>query len=132
MHAAAEGSSLYLSLTVRLLPRPATIDRAVPTRRRARLTHPRNSRRPCWLDERDRVLIACVDALHDTARLDDQLYAEVAALLSEAEILDLLMLCGCNHAISFAANGTEVPLEDGAPRFSDYQLLATDVARSAR
>jgi len=29
------------------------------------------------------------------------------------------MLCGWYHAISFAANGARVPLEDSAPRFED-------------
>jgi len=50
---------------------------------------------PCWPHDRDRLLIEAVDAL------------------------DLLLLCGWYHAISFAANAARVPLEDGAPRFAD-------------
>jgi len=46
---------------------------------------------PCWPHDRDRLLIEAVDAL------------------------DLLLLCGWYHAISFAANAARVPLEDGAP-----------------
>jgi hypothetical protein len=34
-------------------------------------------------------------------------------------LLDLLMLSGWYHAVSFAAIGVEVDLEDGAPRFTD-------------
>jgi len=34
-------------------------------------------------------------------------------------MLDLMMLCGRYHAISFAANGARVALEEGAPRFAD-------------
>ena len=73
----------------------------------------------CWTIERDRVLLEAVDALHDTAHIDDALWARLSGELTEAEILDLLMLCGWYHAISFAANGARVALEDGAPRFDD-------------
>jgi hypothetical protein len=34
-------------------------------------------------------------------------------------MLDLVMLCGWYHAVSFAANGTRVRVEKGAPRFAD-------------
>jgi hypothetical protein len=30
------------------------------------------------------------------------------------------LLCGWYHAISFTARAARVPLEEGAPRFSDY------------
>jgi hypothetical protein len=42
-------------------------------------------------------------------------------LFSEEQLLDLLLLCGWYHAISFAANGARVGLEDGAPRFADVR-----------
>lgn len=73
----------------------------------------------CWSGPRDRVLIDVADALHDGCRIDDGLWATLSGELAEAEILDLLMLCGWYHAISFAANGVELPMEDGAPRFED-------------
>ncbi len=79
----------------------------------------------CWSDERERVLINVADALHDGSRIDDGLWVRLSGQLTEAEILDLLMLCGWYHAISFAANGAEVALEDGAPRFAD--VLGTRV-----
>ncbi len=69
----------------------------------------------CWDDERDRVLIEAVDALHDTARIDDALCVRLAAAFADDELLDLLALTGWYHAISFAANGAQVDLEDGAP-----------------
>jgi alkylhydroperoxidase family enzyme len=74
----------------------------------------------CWTDERDRVLIDVVDSLHDQADVPDDLYERLAAQLDEPEILDLLMLCGWYHAISFTATAARVALEDGAPRFADY------------
>jgi alkylhydroperoxidase family enzyme len=74
---------------------------------------------PCWIDEGERILIAAVDALHDTSTIDDDLWARMAGLLTEQQLLDLLLLAGWYHAISFAANGARVPLEDAAPRFAD-------------
>lgn len=74
---------------------------------------------PCWTDVRDRLLIAATDALHDTADIDDALWSRLGDHFSEPELLDLLMLCGWYHAISFTATAARVPLEDGAPRFAD-------------
>jgi hypothetical protein len=58
--------------------------------------------------------------LHDTSTIDDTLWREVATHFNEEQILDVLMLCGWYHAISFAANGARVDLETGAPRFNDF------------
>jgi alkylhydroperoxidase family enzyme len=74
---------------------------------------------PCWNDVRDRLLIAAVDTLHDMSDIGDDLWQELTAVFSHAQILDLLMLCGWYHAISFAANGARVALERGAPGFAD-------------
>jgi alkylhydroperoxidase family enzyme len=74
---------------------------------------------PCWTDERDRLLVAAVDALHDHADIGDALWARLVGTFTEPELLDLLMLCGWYHAISFTANGARVPLEPTAPRFAD-------------
>ncbi len=74
---------------------------------------------PCWPRDRDRLLIEAVDALHDAADVPDGLWHRLAAEFSEAQLLDLLLLCGWYHAISFAANAARVRLEDGAPRFGD-------------
>ena len=74
---------------------------------------------PCWTDERDRVLIEATDALHDGADLDDDLWNRLRAHLSDEQSLDLFMLAGWYHAISYAANAARVELEPGAPRFAD-------------
>jgi alkylhydroperoxidase family enzyme len=75
----------------------------------------------CWSDGRDRLLIAAVDALHDNCDIDDPLWEELGATFTDAELLDVLLMCGWYHAISFAANGARVDLEDGAPRFDDVR-----------
>jgi alkylhydroperoxidase family enzyme len=74
---------------------------------------------PCWADERDRLLIEAADALHDAADIGDDLWHRLVGLFSQEQLLDLLMLAGWYHAISFTANGARVPHEDGAPRFAD-------------
>lgn len=74
---------------------------------------------PCWVDARDRLLVRAADALHDTSHIDDDLWDQLHAVFTDAELLDLMMLCGWYHAISFAANGSRVALEAGAPRFAD-------------
>ena len=71
----------------------------------------------CW-SERDRLLIAAVDALHDGADVPDSLWALLSAAFSEVELLDLFLLCGWYHAISFVANAARIPREPGAPRFA--------------
>ena len=73
----------------------------------------------CWDDDRDRILIEAVDALHDTADIPDELWDRLSVHIDEAEALDLFMLAGWYHAISYAANAARVSLEDGAPRFRD-------------
>jgi hypothetical protein len=73
----------------------------------------------CWIDERDRMLIEAVDSLHDTSTIEDSLWSRLAGEFAVHELLDLLLLAGWYHAISFAANGVELDLEDGAPRFAD-------------
>jgi alkylhydroperoxidase family enzyme len=72
---------------------------------------------PCWTDERDRLLIESADALHDVAVIGDDLWLRLARLFSAEQLLDLLMLCGWYHAISFTALAARVPLEAGAPTF---------------
>jgi len=73
----------------------------------------------CWIGERDRLLIQVADVLHDTAQIPEDLWQRLTAVFSDAEALDILLLCGWYHAISFAANGARVELEEGAPRFAD-------------
>jgi hypothetical protein len=96
----------------------------------ASLTHGASSD-PCWSNHRDRVLIEVADALHDASRIPGELWERLSGELTEVEILDVLMLCGWYHAISFAANGVELALEDGAPRFADV-LTSASSSREVR
>lgn len=73
----------------------------------------------CWSDERDRLLVAAVDALHDGADLGDDLWDRLQRTFDEAQLLDLCLLTGWYHAISYLARAARVDLEPGAPRFAD-------------
>ena len=83
----------------------------------ASLTHG-SSADACWTDEGDRVLIEAVDALHETSGIEDPLWARLTRHFAEDQLLDLLMLTGWYHAISFTANGVGLEPEDGAPTFA--------------
>ncbi|MFF5295742.1 carboxymuconolactone decarboxylase family protein [Paractinoplanes globisporus] len=72
---------------------------------------------PCWTDERERLLLEAVDALHDDNDIGDELWARLAAAFDEPRLMDLLLLCGWYHAVSFAARAARLPLEPGAPRW---------------
>jgi alkylhydroperoxidase family enzyme len=73
----------------------------------------------CWTDERDRLLVEAVDALHDAATIGDELWDRLCVIFDEQQLLDLTMLTGWYHAISFTANASRVALEEDVPRFAD-------------
>ncbi len=76
---------------------------------------------PCWTDERDRLLMRAADALHDTATTDAVLDEQLATEFAENELLDIYMLCGWYHAISYTANAAGVDREQGTPTFAEYE-----------
>jgi alkylhydroperoxidase family enzyme len=72
----------------------------------------------CW-DAKERCVLRVVDALVDHAAVDDELWSDLTDFFDDAQVLDLLVLIGWYHAISFVANAARVPLEPGTPRFAD-------------
>jgi alkylhydroperoxidase family enzyme len=75
----------------------------------------------CWADERDRLLIEAADQLHDTSDLADDLWGRLAAVFDDRELLDLLLLAGWYHAISYVGRAARVDHEPGTPRFADVR-----------
>jgi 4-carboxymuconolactone decarboxylase len=69
------------------------------------------------LTERDRLLVQLADELHDTATVSDALWLQLAAVWTPAQLIELLMLAGWYHAISYVCNAARVPLEDWAARW---------------
>jgi alkylhydroperoxidase family enzyme len=72
---------------------------------------------PCWPAD-ERTLLNAVDELHDTNDVSDATWGRLD--LTDEQRLDLLLLTGWYHAISYVARAARVPLEPGAPRFADY------------
>ncbi|MGO9451802.1 MAG: carboxymuconolactone decarboxylase family protein [Candidatus Binataceae bacterium] len=75
-----------------------------------------NAEDSCWTDS-DRLLIRMVDELHDAGKITDDLWAAMAPRWSVEQMLELMVLAGWYHAISFLANGARVPLEEWGIRF---------------
>ncbi|MDO8423893.1 MAG: carboxymuconolactone decarboxylase family protein [Parvibaculum sp.] len=67
---------------------------------------------------REQLILRLVDQLHDTSTIDDALWALLAVEFSDEQLLELLMLTGFYHMVSFVVNATRLPLEPYAVRFS--------------
>lgn len=70
----------------------------------------------CWT-ERERLIVRLVDQLHDTNNVDDALWAALKAEFEDEQIIELVVLTGYYHMVSFTVNALRLPLEDYAPRF---------------
>ncbi|WP_407555081.1 carboxymuconolactone decarboxylase family protein [Streptomyces sp. Pv4-95] len=75
----------------------------------------------CWTAERDRLLLDATDALHTDHDIDDELWTRLSAEFTREQLLDLFMLCGWYHAISFTARAARLASEPDTPRFRDFQ-----------
>lgn len=84
---------------------------------------------PCWTDERDRLLIEAADALHDSHDIDDALWDRLARTFDSAQLIDLLLLAGWYHAISYAARATRLSPEPGTPSLADVAPRPSSSAR---
>jgi len=71
---------------------------------------------PCW-SEAERTLIATVDALHHSATLSEAEFATLKAHYDDAQILEIIQLCGFYRTVAYLANGLALPLEPSAARF---------------
>jgi alkylhydroperoxidase family enzyme len=67
---------------------------------------------------RDALIVRLADALHETATIDDGLWSELKAEFTDAQLLELIVLAGFYHMVSFLTNALRLPLELGAARFS--------------
>jgi alkylhydroperoxidase family enzyme len=71
---------------------------------------------PCWSDA-ERALIAAVDALHHSATLDRAQFDRLRDYYDDAQILEILMLCGFYRTVAYVANALDLPLESKGVRF---------------
>lgn len=71
---------------------------------------------PVWTD-REALLVALVDELHDTGNVADPTWEALAGHYGEAQLVELVALAGQYHAVSYMANALGVDREDAAERF---------------
>ena len=62
-------------------------------------------------NERERLVLQLMDALHDKATIDDALWGALRTEFEEMQILELLMLAGFYHTVAYISNGLDLPLE---------------------
>jgi alkylhydroperoxidase family enzyme len=74
---------------------------------------------PAFDGERDRLVVRVADELHDTASVSDALWQAACAHWSDEQLLELLLVCGFYHLVSFTANAARIPNEAFAARFPD-------------
>jgi alkylhydroperoxidase family enzyme len=67
--------------------------------------------------EREAALIQLVDDLHDTAAISDTTWTKLQTYWTQAQIIELMVIVGFYHTISFLCNGLQIELEDWATRF---------------
>ena len=70
----------------------------------------------CWSDA-EQALIAAVDAVHERATLIDPEFKVLSSHYNEAQVLEIIMLCGFYRTVSYLANTLALPLEENAARF---------------
>jgi alkylhydroperoxidase family enzyme len=73
----------------------------------------------CWDTAPDRAVLRAVDALHTESDLSDEQWDGLVAATGEDGALEMLLLCGWYHAISFAARALRLPLEPGTVGFPE-------------
>ena len=78
----------------------------------------------CWEAE-DRLVIRMADQLHDTSRVNEGLWNELSVHFGPDQLVELTMLAGLYHAVSFMVNATRVANEAGAPTFPDADASRT-------
>ncbi|WP_421861537.1 carboxymuconolactone decarboxylase family protein [Parvibaculum sp.] len=70
----------------------------------------------CW-SARERLIVRLVDMLHETSAVDDGLWSELKAEFSDEQLLELVMLTGFYHMVSFTVNALRLEPEVYAARF---------------
>jgi alkylhydroperoxidase family enzyme len=70
----------------------------------------------CWSVE-DRLIIRLADQLHDASRVDDALWAELSGRFAADQLVELIVLAGLYHAVSYVINAIGIQHEPFAPRF---------------
>lgn len=73
---------------------------------------------PGW-DETDALVVRAADELHDDACITDSTWRGLADRLDERQLIELVVLVGQYHLVSFTLNSLGVELEPGVPGFDE-------------
>jgi len=68
--------------------------------------------------EREHLLLELCDQLHTRATIGDALWTKLSATYTPEQLIELVVLAGYYHTISFVTNALRLPLEPFASRFS--------------
>jgi len=72
----------------------------------------------CWSSD-ERAVIRLADQLHATSNVSEDVWEEVSSSFAPEQLIELVMLAGLYHAVSFMANAFGIQREESAPRFPD-------------
>jgi alkylhydroperoxidase family enzyme len=70
----------------------------------------------CWSGE-ERTIIRLADQLHATSSVSEEVWQEATSSFAPEQLIELVLLAGLYHAVSFMANAFGVQHEESAPRF---------------
>jgi alkylhydroperoxidase family enzyme len=65
----------------------------------------------------EQMIVRLADALHATNDVDEALWQRLEGVFTHEQLIELVMLAGLYHAVSFTLRAFRVPLEAGAPHF---------------
>ncbi len=74
--------------------------------------------RDLWTDSQ-LYLLELVDQLHDTQTCSDALWENLCESYSHDQLIELIMVAGIYHAISFLVNSLQIENESFAPSFTE-------------
>lgn len=74
------------------------------------------------LPEDEKVLLELVDSLSDQKTVPADVYETLQSQFSTEQMLEMIMLIGAYHTVSFLCNAFAIANEAGTPRFEDYMF----------
>jgi alkylhydroperoxidase family enzyme len=72
----------------------------------------------CW-EPQESAVVQLADELHESSSISDELWDRLRGLLSDEQIIELIVTAGWYHVIGYLCNGLGVALEPWALRFPE-------------
>ena len=79
-----------------------------------------------WSDSQN-LIIALVDQLHTLNQVSDELWQALTQVFKEEQLIELIMLAGLYHAVSFMVNACKLPREAFAPGFPSSAVTSAAI-----